>query len=160
MGKGEPKAKQEKSGIVHEEKCTGCGISPIVGIRYKCIKCPSFNFCEACQATISHDHNMIKMKYLEEPEKVQQEFGWKGYHGHHGWWKKNSFQRHPCRLDGGFSSPKREEPKEESDPKAVVEETDSNLKLTRKCFRMAKFFGGKPENFREFVSKNVDMKFN
>ena len=25
---------------------------------------------------------------------------------------------------------------------------------------MAKFFGGKPESFRDFVSKNVEMRFN
>ena len=29
----------------HDVKCTGCGVSPIYGIRYKCHECPNFNFC-------------------------------------------------------------------------------------------------------------------
>lgn len=32
-------------GIKHEVKCNGCGVEPIVGIRYKCTKCPGFNLC-------------------------------------------------------------------------------------------------------------------
>ena len=49
MNKDGQKVSEKKSGVVHEEKCIGCGISPIIGIRYKCTKCPSFNFCESCE---------------------------------------------------------------------------------------------------------------
>jgi len=43
-------------------KCDGCGVKPIVGIRYKCTVCYDFDYCENCEATKEHTHNFIKMK--------------------------------------------------------------------------------------------------
>lgn len=71
----------------HDVKCTGCGKTQIFGIRYKCTKCPSFDFCESCEATISHDHNMIKMRFIEEPEKVEKDNEMRGHRG--GWWRRH-----------------------------------------------------------------------
>jgi len=42
--------------------CDGCSVYPIVGIRYKCSKCPDFDFCEKCEATLEHPHDFIKIK--------------------------------------------------------------------------------------------------
>jgi predicted ATPase len=46
--------------------CNGCGKSVIVGIRYKCLFCKDFDFCEDCesQSTNQHDsnHSFIKIK--------------------------------------------------------------------------------------------------
>jgi hypothetical protein len=42
--------------------CNGCGMMPIVGIRYSCVFCPGFDYCENCEETIPHSHNFIKMR--------------------------------------------------------------------------------------------------
>lgn len=111
---------EAKSGVTHDAKCTSCGISPIVGIRYKCTVCPLFNFCESCESSVDHEHNMIKMKHLEA-EKVEEVFEKKEWCGN--WWKNHR------RNENGEWKNKEEDP---------------SLKLTRKCFKMSKFFGGKP----------------
>lgn len=59
--------------VQHEIKCTGCGSEPIFGIRYKCTECSNFNFCEECELTVSHEHNMIKMKLAEKPKEPESE---------------------------------------------------------------------------------------
>ena len=43
--------------------CDGCGISPIVGCRYKCAVCQNFDFCEVCEEKHSeeHQHPFIKI---------------------------------------------------------------------------------------------------
>ena len=43
--------------------CDGCGISPIVGSRYKCAVCQNFDFCEICEEKLSseHQHPFIKI---------------------------------------------------------------------------------------------------
>ena len=35
--------------IHHGIKCNGCQKFPIVGIRYKCIQCKSYDLCEQCE---------------------------------------------------------------------------------------------------------------
>jgi len=55
--------KVEESAPVHRcVKCDGCGVFPIVGIRYKCYVCPNFDFCEKCEVNKEHDHPFIKFK--------------------------------------------------------------------------------------------------
>lgn len=29
--------------------CDGCGKSPLSGVRFKCVNCDEFNFCEDCE---------------------------------------------------------------------------------------------------------------
>jgi ribosomal protein S12 len=41
--------------------CDGCGVSPIIGIRYKCIVCKNFDYCEVCEERITHEHSFIKI---------------------------------------------------------------------------------------------------
>lgn len=36
---------------VHRVKCTGCGASPINGLRWKCKSCADHNICEQCRLT-------------------------------------------------------------------------------------------------------------
>ena len=49
-------------------KCRGCGLTPIVGIRYKCSVCPDYNLCETCEDTITHNHALLKIKTLDVAE--------------------------------------------------------------------------------------------
>lgn len=43
--------------------CDGCGVSPIVGARFKCTVCHDYDLCEMCEAKGSHDaaHPLVKM---------------------------------------------------------------------------------------------------
>ena len=36
--------------------CDGCRQRPVVGPRYKCQRCPDFDFCHACRFTVEHAH--------------------------------------------------------------------------------------------------------
>jgi hypothetical protein len=52
-----------KTQLKHEGvACNSCSMNPIVGIRYKCVECPSFNFCSSCEEKIEHEHNFLKMR--------------------------------------------------------------------------------------------------
>lgn len=49
--------------------CDACGVSPIVGARYRCVVCPDFDLCEACDRAQVGDagdhrlaHDMLKMR--------------------------------------------------------------------------------------------------
>ena len=46
-------------------------MNPIVGIRYNCLECPTFNFCAACEEKIEHEHNLLKMKKPEEKSETK-----------------------------------------------------------------------------------------
>lgn len=42
--------------------CDGCGLYPIVGIRYKCSECYDFDYCEKCEEADNHNHNHVFLK--------------------------------------------------------------------------------------------------
>lgn len=145
-----------KEGTTHQTKCTGCGVEPIIGIRYKCTKCPSFDFCEACESKIPHDHNMIKMRFLEEPEKEDDNLE-PGFRK--GWWKRPWEHRGPPHHFG-HPHDHPHPPHHRHHGRHHSREEDNGFRLTKKCFKMAKFFGESPEKYREFVEKNIDLRFN
>ena len=43
--------------------CSKCGISPIVGDRYCCMKCDNVNFCDKCEEEIGFEHNHPLYKF-------------------------------------------------------------------------------------------------
>ena len=44
-------------------KCDGCGMYPIKGLRFKCLVCPSFNFCYNCEENEDHEHPFYKIRF-------------------------------------------------------------------------------------------------
>lgn len=43
-------------------QCDGCGMFPIVGVRYKCSVLKDFDYCEKCEATKEHKYAFLKIK--------------------------------------------------------------------------------------------------
>jgi len=61
----EPVPEEEsKEPLVEHAKveCDGCGVAPIMGIRYKCAVCKDFDYCAKCEATLGHDHPFLKIR--------------------------------------------------------------------------------------------------
>jgi hypothetical protein len=52
--------------IHHGFHCDGCGMFPIVGIRYRCHACPDFDFCESCEALRGEEHGHPMIKFRNE----------------------------------------------------------------------------------------------
>ena len=50
--------------IHHGIKCDLCQKFPIVGIRYKCLRCKSYNLCEDCEKKegMNHGHLLLKLR--------------------------------------------------------------------------------------------------
>jgi len=54
----------ELKGAITEHKhvaCDGCGMSPLIGIRYKCSVCENFDYCEICEERLNHAHPFLKI---------------------------------------------------------------------------------------------------
>ena len=63
MIESKSKLSQKYSTVIHHGiKCNKCGMNPIVGIRYKCMECDNFNFCENCEENVGHPHLFYKIK--------------------------------------------------------------------------------------------------
>ncbi|XP_023032523.1 protein ref(2)P-like [Drosophila willistoni] len=70
-GKSAP-ARDTSDSIIHYKiTCDSCGLTPLVGFRYKCIQCPDLDLCQACEAFRRHPHHMmIRMPTYDEKYKV------------------------------------------------------------------------------------------
>lgn len=67
-----PKVTTQHFGIT----CDGCGASPLVGRRFKCLVCHDFDLCEACEAK-GHPHPMVRLVAIGNHfliEKMQRKF--------------------------------------------------------------------------------------
>lgn len=58
---------RRNSKVVHYRvECDGCGMNPIIGIRYKCSVCRNFDFCQSCEEKNAkeqkHKHNFLKIR--------------------------------------------------------------------------------------------------
>ncbi|KAF5275373.1 hypothetical protein FQA39_LY06830 [Lamprigera yunnana] len=51
---------QAAENVVHSTKCSACKTTPILGMRYRCIKCSSYTQCQHCflSARITHSHKL------------------------------------------------------------------------------------------------------
>ena len=55
--------------MVHENIiCNGCGMIPLVGIRYKCKSCQDFNYCEDCINLYNKRHKHVFYMIEEQIE--------------------------------------------------------------------------------------------
>lgn len=129
----EQKPKAESVGLVHEGfECKGCLKNPIVGIRYECPECPQFNLCETCEAKIDHDHNLLKIKKLVEKKEGKSKVGhcFMKWFGHGG---GSSSSRDKCHRGGHHW-------------------------FMRKCWGLSMMFGGKPEDYKDFIDQNESLR--
>ncbi|XP_064539090.1 protein ref(2)P [Drosophila montana] len=58
--------------IIHEGiECDSCKALPLVGFRYKCMQCPNFDLCQACESAHKHpEHLMARMPTNNGPRLV------------------------------------------------------------------------------------------
>ena len=60
----DPKADDNNGQVKHcGIKCKGCGMSPIIGSRFKCSICKDFDYCEKCEDKLAekHGHPFLKI---------------------------------------------------------------------------------------------------
>ena len=50
--------------------CDGCGMGPIVGVRYKCSICDNFDYCENCEELYKNEHNHPFIKVYKPNMKI------------------------------------------------------------------------------------------
>jgi len=74
IGSGALGSALAEPGLVEDQHvgvtCDGCGMSPIVGLRYKCSVCPDFDFCRECEESKAHAHAFLKIKRAGQAPKV------------------------------------------------------------------------------------------
>lgn len=163
LGKAEISQKLDNNQTHLGFTCKGCNTTPVVGIRYECPTCPNFNLCEVCEASIEHNHAMLKIKKVvsvEDQKPKGNEFDrhffkklFKGhsssssgsierkYHGHpHG----HPHGPHPG--FGGFG---------EMNPWA---NRVGQFWQNKKCWKLSQFFGGEPSKYQEFVKKHQELR--
>lgn len=42
--------------------CDGCGVNPIIGVRYKCSVRKDFDYCQKCEESKDHPYAFLKIK--------------------------------------------------------------------------------------------------
>ena len=56
--------------VIHRNVvCDGCNVSPILGVRYKCVVCEDYDLCAQCEAKDNHKHPMLK---ITSPKKYKE----------------------------------------------------------------------------------------
>ena len=58
--------------IVFNSKCSSCSVYPIVCVIYYCEKCDIY-FCEECEKNKEHQHPLIKIKNVNQFNKIKEE---------------------------------------------------------------------------------------
>lgn len=61
------KPKIEEQSVHQKVVCDGCGMKPIVGVRFKCTVCPNFDYCENCEKAKANEHKHPFLK-IRKPE--------------------------------------------------------------------------------------------
>ena len=66
-----PKIKKDEITTHKNTKCSVCEVSPIKGIRYKCLYCTAYELCSLCEKKFGekHGHPLLKLRKAEDLEK-------------------------------------------------------------------------------------------
>ena len=69
----EPSFIPKKRAIHKYSKCSECGVSPIEGIKYECLRCKSYELCSICEKKYGeiHGHPLLKLRKAEFLEKYK-----------------------------------------------------------------------------------------
>jgi hypothetical protein len=68
---------EKQSDAVHSSvTCDGCQVSPITGVRFKCIVCNDYDLCAACEEGNVHDvqHPLLKIRVPRSDERAGSPF--------------------------------------------------------------------------------------
>jgi len=68
-------SEQQQEAVHCNVKCDGCGVFPIVGVRFQCTVCDNFDLCSKCEATPgSHpaDHALLKHRAIQQTAVVHE----------------------------------------------------------------------------------------
>jgi hypothetical protein len=60
-GRSEPGNAGAGQAVHRRVKCDGCGMKPIVGVRFKCTVRDNFDLCERCERSVPQPYPMIKV---------------------------------------------------------------------------------------------------
>merc|ERR1711963_39037 len=44
----------------HGFKCDGCGMDPLIGLRFRCLVCPDYDLCNSCKFNSIHHQHAFK----------------------------------------------------------------------------------------------------
>ena len=69
----EPSFIPKRRAIHKNSKCSECGVSPIEGIKYECLRCKSYELCSICEKKFGeiHGHPLLKIRKAEFSEKYK-----------------------------------------------------------------------------------------
>ena len=71
LGESEQQINSGEQPVIHNRvECDGCGVAPIVGVRYKCSVCKNFDFCQMCEERRGHEHAFLKIYKPEQAPKA------------------------------------------------------------------------------------------
>nr|VZI33976.1 unnamed protein product [Spirometra erinaceieuropaei] len=87
--------------VRHPVKCEGCKREPIIGLRYKCTRCPRYNLCQDCFwtgiTTDAHTNSHDVKEYTASTKQHSRQFG-------HSLRKSFQFVRQHSTVGSGASS--------------------------------------------------------
>ncbi|EDV54634.1 protein ref(2)P [Drosophila erecta] len=67
-----PSADNPSNFTIHDSvECDGCGLTPLIGFRYKCVQCSNYDLCQKCESAHKHpEHLMLRMPTNNGPGMV------------------------------------------------------------------------------------------
>jgi len=108
--------------------CDGCGVSPLIGTRYKCAECPDYDLCATCynnRSTIHPDHNFSSRLAL------------KGKCWGKGWGKGFKKAKHGFDNLSGTSSSDSSSSSSSSSGSAHRGERSMEIRTAKRCWKQA-----------------------